>query len=66
VILETLRSIFSGAAANISLLYGGSMNGGNAGDYAAQDCIHGGLIGGAALQADQFIQVATVVVAAKA
>ena len=66
VILETLRSIFSGAAANISLLYGGSMNGGNAGDYAAQDCIHGGLIGGAALQADQFIQVATAVVAAKA
>jgi len=66
VILETLRSIFSGAAANISLLYGGSMNGGNAGDYAAQDCIHGGLIGGAALQADQFLQVATAVVAAKA
>jgi len=66
VILETLRSIFSGAAANISLLYGGSMNGGNAGGYAAQDCIHGGLIGGAALQADQFLQVATAVVAAKA
>ena len=41
------------------------MNAGNAGDYCAQACIHGGLIGGAALQADQFIQVAVAVAAAK-
>ena len=66
VILEVLRGIFGDAANNISLLYGGSMNAGNAGDYAAQDCIHGGLIGGAALQADQFLQVAAAVVSAKA
>lgn len=66
VILETLRGLYSGAADNISLLYGGSMNAGNAGDYAAQDCIHGGLIGGAALQADTFLQVAAAIVAAKA
>ena len=65
VILETLRGIFGDSANNISLLYGGSMNAGNAGDYCAQDCIHGGLIGGAALQADQFIQVAVAVAAAK-
>ena len=65
-IFETLRSIFSSAADNISLLYGGSMNAGNAGEYAAQDCIHGGLVGGAALQADQFLQVATAVATAKA
>jgi len=64
-ILETLRSLYSAAADNISLLYGGSMNGGNAGDFAAQDCIHGGLVGGAALQADQFLQVAAAVVSAK-
>ena len=65
VILETLRGIFGDSANNISLLYGGSMNAGNAGVYCAQDCIHGGLIGGAALQADQFIQVAVAVAAAK-
>ena len=64
-IFETLRSLFSAAAGNIPLLYGGSMNGGNAGVFAAQDCIHGGLVGGAALQADQFLQVAAAVAAAK-
>jgi triosephosphate isomerase len=64
-IMETLRSLYSAAADNISLLYGGSMNGGNAGDFAAQDCIHGGLVGGAALQSDQFLQVAAAVVSAK-
>ena len=66
VILETLRSLFSNAADGISLLYGGSMNAANAGDYAAQDCIHGGLVGGAALQAESFLQVAAAVAAAKA
>ena len=66
VILETLRSLFSDAADGISLLYGGSMNADNAGDYAAQDCIHGGLVGGAALQAESFLQVAAAVAAAKA
>ena len=64
-IFETLRSLFSTAADDIPLLYGGSMNAGNASDYAAQDCIHGGLVGGAALQADQFLQVAAAVAAAK-
>ena len=64
-ILETLRSLFSASADNISLLYGGSMNAGNAGDYAAQDCIHGGLVGGAALQAESFLQVAAAISGAK-
>ncbi|MCH7737401.1 MAG: triose-phosphate isomerase [Chloroflexi bacterium] len=66
VILETLRSLFAAAADDISLLYGGSMNAANAGDYAAQDCIHGGLVGGAGLQAESFLQVAAAVAAAKA
>ena len=65
-ILETLRSLHGAAADGISLLYGGSMNAGNAGEYAAQACIHGGLVGGAALQADSFLQVAVAVAAAKA
>ena len=64
-IFETLRSLFSAAADYIPLLYGGSMNAGNAGEFAAQDCIHGGLVGGAALHADQFLQVAAAVAAAK-
>ena len=64
-IFETLRSLFSAAADNIPLLYGGSMNAGNAGEFAAQDCIHGGLVGGASLHADQFLQVAIAVAAAK-
>ena len=64
-ILETLRSLFPASADNISLLYGGSMNAGNAGDYAAQSCIHGGLVGGAALQAESFLQVAAAIAAAK-
>ncbi len=36
-IFETLRSLFSAAADNVPLLYGGSMNAGNAGEFAAQD-----------------------------
>ena len=64
-ILETLRSLFPASADNISLLYGGSMNAGNAGAFAAQSCIHGGLVGGAALQAESFLQVAAAIAAAK-
>ena len=47
-------------------IYGESKNAGNAGEYAAQACIHGGLVGGAALQADSFLQVAVAAAAAKA
>jgi triosephosphate isomerase len=65
-ILGTLQSLYSAGSGNIPLLYGGSMNAGNAGDFAAQDCIHGGLIGGAALQAESFLEVAAAVAAAKA
>ena len=64
-ILETLRGLFPAAAENSPLLYGGSMNAGNAGEFAAQDCIHGGLVGGASLPAGQFLQVAAAVAAAK-
>ena len=64
-IFETLRSLFSAAAGDVPLLYGGSVNGSNAGEYAAQSCIHGGLVGGAALQADQFLLVAAAFAVAK-
>ncbi|MBU2871760.1 triose-phosphate isomerase [Colwellia sp. E2M01] len=41
-------------AANISLLYGGSVNAANCEELFAQPDIDGGLIGGASLQAEQF------------
>ena len=65
-ILDALRDLFGDAADDVPLLYGGSMNPGNAGAFAAQASIHGGLVGGASLQADQFLQVAAAVAVAKA
>ena len=41
----------------IRLLYGGSMNAGNAAELLAQPDIDGGLVGGASLQAPDFLQI---------
>lgn len=41
----------------ISILYGGSMNAANAGDLLAQPDVDGGLIGGAALKAPDFLSM---------
>jgi triosephosphate isomerase len=38
-------------------LYGGSVNGGNAGDYVQLDVIDGALVGGASLKADEFKKI---------
>lgn len=65
-ILEALRSLYPAAADQVPLLYGGSVNPGNAADYAAQSCIHGSLVGGASLRADQFLEVARLTAEAKA
>ena len=62
---ETLIALFGGAASEVPLLYGGSVNPGNAGNFAAQDSIHGALVGGASLQADQFLQVVQATAEAK-
>ena len=64
-ILDALRDLFGDAAEEVPLLYGGSVNAGNAGAFAAQASIHGGLVGGASLQADQFLEVAAAVALAK-
>ena len=64
-ILGTLTSIFGAAAADVPLLYGGSVNPGNAASFAAQATIHGALVGGASLQADQFLQIITATAEAK-
>ncbi|WP_034342290.1 triose-phosphate isomerase [Comamonas badia] len=55
-----LRAQLAGAqpgAANVPLLYGGSMNAANAADLLAQPDIDGGLIGGAALKAPDFLKI---------
>jgi triosephosphate isomerase len=42
----------------LQILYGGSMNAGNASDLLAQSDIDGGLIGGASLKVDDFLAIA--------
>jgi len=44
-------------AAKIQILYGGSMNAGNASELLACEDIDGGLIGGASLKADDFLAI---------
>ncbi len=48
----------AGIAAKLRILYGGSMKGSNAPELLAQPDIDGGLIGGAALNADEFLSIA--------
>lgn len=49
------------AAENLPILYGGSMKPGNASELLAQPDIDGGLIGGAALKAEDFIAIINAV-----
>ena len=65
-LLETIRSLFGSAAENVPLLYGGSVNPGNVDGFVQQSCIHGALVGGASLQAEQFLDVARAIAGAKA
>lgn len=44
-------------AANISILYGGSVKGSNANELFSQPDVDGGLVGGASLVASEFIQI---------
>jgi len=44
-------------ATDLQILYGGSMNAGNADELLAQPDIDGGLIGGASLKADDFLKI---------
>ena len=65
-LLESLRSLFGSAAEAVPLLYGGSVNPGNVDSFAQKSSIHGALVGGASLQADQFLEIAKAVAGAKA
>jgi triosephosphate isomerase len=64
-IRDALRDLFGDDGDSVPLLYGGSVNVGNAMAFAAQASINGALVGGASLQADQFLQIAVEVAGAK-
>jgi triosephosphate isomerase len=64
-IRDALRDLFGDDADSVPLLYGGSVNPSNAASFAAMPNINGALVGGASLQADQFLQVAAAVAGAK-
>ncbi|MEO7129099.1 MAG: triose-phosphate isomerase [Rhodoferax sp.] len=56
-VLRAQLSVASNCAAQIAILYGGSMNAGNAAELLAQPDIDGGLIGGASLSAPDFLKI---------
>ena len=57
-IRETLSALFGeNAASTIRILYGGSMNAGNAAGLLAQPDVDGGLIGGASLAPKSFCEI---------
>lgn len=55
---ERLIERFSDAGAAVRLLYGGSVRPGNAGKLLSADHVDGALVGGASLDADDFIAIA--------
>ena len=56
-IRERLAARDKAVAENMRILYGGSMKGSNAKELLAQPDIDGGLIGGASLQAEEFLTI---------
>ncbi len=57
-----VRGLYSGivhedAAAGVRILYGGSVNAGNAGELLSQPDIDGALVGGASLKPDSFLPI---------
>ena len=65
-VLETLRESYGAAADQVPLLYGGSVNPGNITEFVTERCVHGALVGGASLRADQFLEIAQLTAEAKA
>ena len=64
-ISDTLRSLHPDAADETPLLYGGSVNPENITGFAGVESVHGALVGGASLQADQFLEIARLAAEAK-
>ncbi|MEC5209717.1 triosephosphate isomerase [Psychrobacter sp. PL15] len=63
-IKQTISS-FSPELAAVSVLYGGSVNAGNADSFAADSMIDGALVGGASLKAADFLAIANAFTCAK-
>ena len=55
---ERLIARFPDAGAAVRLLYGGSVRPGNAGELLSADHVDGALVGGASLDADDFVAIA--------
>jgi triosephosphate isomerase len=60
-IRDRIAQLDSEVAQQVQILYGGSMNPANAAELLSQSDIDGGLIGGAALKADDFLAIAQAV-----
>ena len=56
-----IRTQLGKAGRSTTLLYGGSVNKGNAAELFKQPDINGGLVGGASLEADEFMNIAQLV-----
>jgi triosephosphate isomerase len=54
---DRLRRVSADAAGQVRILYGGSMNAGNAAELLTQPDIDGGLVGGASLKAADFLAI---------
>ena len=66
VILPTLIDLYGeNVASEVPLLYGGSVNADNVGEFVGERCIHGALVGGASLQASQFVEIVRTTAEAK-
>ena len=67
VILRTLLDLYGErVAADVPLLYGGSVNPENIEKFIREETVHGALVGGASLRADQFVQIARITARVKA
>ena len=65
-ILAGLAAIFGEhAALDVPLLYGGSVNPGNIEEFAPLPAVHGALVGGASLKADDFAEIVRITARAK-
>ncbi len=61
LIRDVLTRLYSPeAASSVKILYGGSINAGNAAGLFAQSAVDGGLVGGASLKADDFAVIANI------
>jgi triosephosphate isomerase len=59
-IRERLSSRFAEPGSKMRILYGGSVKPGNARDLLRADDVDGALVGGASLEADDFLSIAGV------